>query len=249
MPLFGDDESMETKQVSGSNYSFSAKRIGDDLGASEYTLVAIAADVSYSIDAFAQAIEDCLKQVVDSCRRSPRADNLMLRTTTFASNIEEVHGYMPLADCNPDKYTGCIVPRGATALYDASHDMVQSLAQYGGDLSDSDYEVNGIGFVITDGDDTASTQVASSISDAIKSLKRLEKLESILIILIGVNVSDSVVATYLKTLKTEGGFDEYIQLEDADEKTLAKLASFVSKSISAQSQSLGSGGASTVLSF
>ena len=45
------------------------------------------------------------------------------------------------------------------------------------------------------------------------------------------------------------GFTQYVELGSADEKTLAKLADFVSQSISAQSQSLGTGGPSQSLTF
>lgn len=248
MPIFGDDDSMETQSVAGSNYGFSAKRIGD-LGATEYTLVGLAADVSTSVTDFAGAIESCVKEVVDSCRKSPRADNLMLRFTTFSTHLEEQHGFRQLSDCDPDKYTGCIQPRGMTALYDAAHNMVVSMGGYGKDLADQDYEVNGIMFVLTDGMNNSSTETASSVAEAVAKIRRDEALESMLTILIGVNITDPQISQYLKTFETEGKFDQYVELEKADASTLAKLAAFVSKSISSQSQSLGSGGASTVLSF
>lgn len=248
MPLFGDDDSMETQQVAGSSYGYSAKRIGE-LGATEYTLVGIAADVSFSIDGFEKGIEACVQEVVTSCRKSPRADNLMMRLTTFASDIEEAHGFIPLSECDPAKYKGCIVPRGQTALYDAAHNMVSAMGGYGRDLVAQDYEVNGILFIITDGLDNQSTETPASVAQAVSAIKKAEEMESMLTILIGVNITDSQISQYLKRFETEGKFDQYIELDNADASTLAKLAAFVSKSISSQSQSLGSGGASTVLSF
>ncbi len=247
MPIFNDN-TMENQQIAGSNYGFSAKRIGD-LGATEYTLVGLTADVSSSVHYFSDGIEKCVKEVVSSCRRSPRCDNLMLRMTTFNQDIDETHGFRPLTDCDPDKYDGCINPNGMTALYDAAHNLVESVTQYGQDLSNSDFEVNGIIFVITDGMDNRSTETPASVAKAIERARQHEELEPVLTLLIGVNITDPQVSQYLKTFETEGKFDKYVELDNADEKTLAKLAEFVSKSISSQSQALGTGGSSTVLSF
>jgi hypothetical protein len=47
----------------------------------------------------------------------------------------------------------------------------------------------------------------------------------------------------------EAGFTQYVELDNADTKTLARLAEIVSRSISAQSQALGTGGASQPLVF
>ncbi len=52
MPRF-DNPSMDTHALPGSPYAFSAAR-PTDLGASEYTLVAIAADRSSSVSSFRQ---------------------------------------------------------------------------------------------------------------------------------------------------------------------------------------------------
>jgi hypothetical protein len=76
-----------------------------------------------------------------------------------------------------------------------------------------------------------------------------ETLESLVSILIGVNVTDQGVSAKLNDLHTQGGFSQYVELKDATAKTLAKLAKFVSKSISSQSTALGTGGPSKSLSF
>jgi hypothetical protein len=57
-------------------------------------------------------------------------------------------------------------------------------------------------------------------------------------------VSDS-----LKLFKDGANISQYVETQDASAKTLAKLAQFVSKSVSAQSQALGSGGSSKLLSL
>jgi uncharacterized protein YegL len=115
---------------------------------------------------------------------------------------------------------------------------------------DKEYTVNGIIFVITDGDNnTGKHRNAAAVKKSIDQALRTECLESLVTILIGVNVTDSYVAGKLQTFAQEAGFTQYIELDKADEKTLARLAQFVSKSISSQSQSLGTGGPSQALTF
>ena len=74
---------------------------------------------------------------------------------------------------------------------------------------------------------------------------REEALESLLVILIGVGVDQD----YLNVLKNEADLDQFVELADAGQKTLARLAAFVSQSITSQSQSLGTGQASVSLTF
>jgi hypothetical protein len=64
-----------------------------------------------------------------------------------------------------------------------------------------------------------------------------------------VNVNDVSVSRYLKSFHVDAGFTQYVELDNADTKTHARLAEFVSQSISAQSQALGTGGASQPLVF
>jgi uncharacterized protein YegL len=244
MPLFS--EAMENHALSN-NYGFSAVPV-DTLGASEYTLALIVADTSGSVSSFKNEIEACIKRAVAACRNAPRADNLMLRMLTFNNNIQEFHGFKPLMDCAPDHYTNSITPHGSTALFDATYNGIESVLSYGKTLVDSDYDCNAIVIVITDGDDNASTYATTQVRDLLATAMKNESLESMVTILVGVNVNSSL-SGYLKTFKDQAGFTQYIELDKADEKTLAKLSNFISKSISNQSQALGTGGPSVSISF
>ena len=122
MPIFKGKD-MNDHKLAGSSYGFSAKRI-DDLGASEYTLVAIAADVSGSVSSFKKEIESCVREIVRACRHSPRADNLMLRFTRFDSRVSEVHAFM--------------ARHGMWLLLDAFHDCSEWRVFLRSDLSRGD---------------------------------------------------------------------------------------------------------------
>jgi hypothetical protein len=247
MPLF-DTDSQETFQANGSGFQFSGINLSK-LGASEYTLVGGAWDVSGSVTSFGQEIEACLINSLEACQRSPRVDNLLNRQLTFASAINELHGFRPLADCHLGNYKGCIQPGGATVLYDASVDLVDSLATYGKQLIDNDFLVNGIIVICTDGADYGSTLKAHHVAEAMKRATQSESLESLVSILIGINITEPAIAKYLEDFKNEVGFSQFIPTVDASPKTLAKLAKFIQASISSQSTAIGSGGPSKLLTF
>lgn len=235
-------------KLNGSHYGFSASRIAD-LGAAEYTLVTIAADASPSVGPFRGEIERCIAAIVRACRQSPRADNLMLRVTAFDDEVHEVHGFKPLSECALAAYDGCLPEGGGTALRDGAHNGATALVGYGKHLSDADFSVNGILFVITDGEDNASSASLDEVRHALDAVTRTEALESLTSVLVGVNITHPRMAGYLATLQQSAGFDKYVELDRADADVLAKLADFVSRSIGAQSRALGSGRASQSLSF
>lgn len=246
MPIIADN--MDDHAIQGSNYGFSAKRI-DELGATEYTLVVITCDGSSSVTFFRKEMEDCVKATVGACRHSPRADNLMLRLTLFNRSLQEIHGFRPLSECDVDSYTGSVQTGGTTALYDAGCNAADSVALYGKDLVAQDFDVNAIVVVITDGADNASTMTAGELRKALERAVQSEALESIVSILVGVNVQEPQLSAMLTDLAQTAGFTQYVELGDADANTLAKLADFVSRSVSAQSQALGTGGPSQSLAF
>jgi len=239
---------LEHHDLTVSNFGFSAMGVGD-LEASEYTLVTLACDASPSVEGFKPQMESCLKEILKACRLSPRADNLMQRLLIFHHNLEEVHGFTPLKDLNPVDVDGCLVPGRLTALSDATVNALEALATYGKTLVDHDFDTNGILIVVTDGLDNNSTNTPKQAKEAIEKIRREECLESLISILVGVNIQDPHVSHELKKFKDDVGFTQYVELDNANDRTLAKLAQFVSKSVSSQSQSLGTGGPSQTLEF
>lgn len=244
MPRFTAEQNTPT----ASTFGFSALDF-NKLGAAEYTLCALAVDHSGSVDPFREEMEKAIVEVVSACRRSPRADNLLLRVARFDQRIEEVHGFKLLQDCQTKDYAGCLPSGGTTALYDAAVDTIDAVTRYGKELQDRDMTVNGIVFVITDGCNCAGAMTVGEVRKSLERAVRGEMLESLVSVLIGVNVADEQVASILKQFAADAGFTQCVALGDASERTLAKLAAFVSRSISSQSQSLSSGGPSQALSF
>ena len=229
-----------------SGYSFSAVSTSD-LEACEYTLVGIACDVSSSVSGFKREMEACLAEIVRACKKSPRADNLMLRFIQFASQVSETHGFKPLVTIDESDYQNSLNVGGCTSLFDASYTLTESLIDYGRILMNEDYDVNGILFIITDGYDNNSKYTADTLKRLKQQVLKDECLESLLIVLIGVDV-DPMTNQALLSFKQDAQLDEFIDIGNATPSNLAKLAAFVSQSISSQSQALNSGN-SAILSF
>jgi len=245
MPVF-DSSKLLSRALAGSHYGFSGTRI-EDLGSAEYTLVTIVTDVSGSVTSFRPDMEKCIQHIVSACCFSPRADNLLLRLVTFDDTVNELHGFKPLKECHPNDYSGCLATGGLTALFDASTNAVRAMTAYGRDLTQHGFGVNGIVFVITDGGDNKSTATMQSVKEALGEGVTTESLESLVSVLVGVNIADPNLSRLLMDFSASAAFSRYVELENASASTLAGLAEFASRSIAAQSVALGSGLASSLL--
>jgi uncharacterized protein YegL len=240
---------LENVTLQGGSYGYSRTKL-EDLGSSEYTIVNIAVDTSGSTVHFRDEMTEAIKHIIAACSHSPRADSLLIRLSLFSNGVQEFHGFKLLSECKPEDYTSCLhVEGGMTALFDASCDAVDAINDYSQSLYSSDFRANSILIVITDGEDNASTYTSNSVQTKLQDIVRTEKLESLVTILVGVNIQDLHISNCLRTFRTNSGFREYVELKDADSSTLAKLANFVSNSIAAQSQALGTGGASQPITF
>jgi uncharacterized protein YegL len=245
MPKFGDSKSLQTHKAG--HFGFSAVRI-EDLLATEYTLVTVIVDRSGSTKGFQTDMEKALKQIVDACRKSPRADNLMVRIIAFDDSQQEIHGFKLLNDIAPVDYDGILSPGGMTALFDATIDGIEATSAFGKQLLDQDYDVNGIVFVITDGmENKSKLNDCHYVRQAFEKAVKGENLESLVSILIAVNLQEPDAQKALEDFNVDAGFTQFVDIGAATPQKLAKLAQFVSKSISSQSQALGTGGPSQSL--
>ena len=134
-------------------------------------------------------------------------------------------------------------------MIDATVNATEAAHTFGKNLTETDFDCNGILIVITDGCENDSTNTINQAKKALTNVLKDEALESFVSILVGVDTKEADVGIYLANYQTEVGFTQYIDIEKADAKTLAKLAQFISRSISSQSQALGTGGPSQSLTF
>lgn len=241
------DTDLETLQA-GSNYQFSAMKIAD-LGASQYTLATMVIDASGSVLGFSQQLEDTVKTIFKSMAKSPRKDNLMLRLTQFSNDVKELHGFKTLGLINETDYNGVLTIGGNTALFDAVDEAIQSTSTYAKQLFASDFQDNNaIIVVVTDGDNNRGNILdGGPIKKSLDAARTSENLESITVILVGVTNNNATLDVYLENFKNQTGIAQYVNIGEATPQKLAKLAKFVSQSISSTSAALGSGGPSQLI--
>lgn len=251
MPKLNIDNLEDYKIPGAGSFQFSAVR-PENLGATEYTLVTLVVDVSGSVSAFSSELLKCIKTIVEACKKSPRSENLLFRLITFSWNnsIKEVHGFKLLSMINPDNDYQSLKCDGNTALFDATYEAISATLSYSKNLMDQDFNVNGAIYIITDGENNDSriateNMIKNKLFEATK--KEPLVIESLLTILIGVNAS--YCAPALQNFKDKSELTQFVDVGDATAQRLAKLANFVSKSVSSQSQALGTGASSQPLTF
>lgn len=247
-----DIDSMQSL-TTPSNYGFSGVGL-DQLGATEYTLATVVTDVSGSVGGFKNELEKCLKTILGSCKKAPRAENLLFRLVSFNTSVDEIHGFRQLADIKPSEYDNTLFPAGSTALYDAVLSSLEATGVYGEQLAGQEFLANGVVYVITDGMDNASSATPTAIKKAIERIRKEENLESIAVILIMVGAADAMAASDLEKFRKQAEITQFVDLTDlftksSPEAALAKLAGYISKSVSSTSQSLGSGTATPTSSL
>lgn len=235
--------------VSGSTFTFSMVPL-DKLSSDRYCLVTIVVDVTGSMGGHERDMETMLQETVRILRSpdNPMVDNTLLRVTLFScalrGHVQEVHGFKLLADIHDDLYEGRIQCGGMTPLNDAAYASIQATVDAADLLCKDGYSVNGIGVVLSDGEDNESKMGGQAVKDAIARALSGETLESFRPILIGFNVAPgSSTSSALETWRAAAGFDQYAPFGSGP-KDIKRLIGFVSKSISSQSKSLGSGGPS-----
>ena len=247
MPKLLNANAMQTVTLRAGNFQFSGVR-PENLGATEYTLVTIVVDTTSSVFDFKDDLLNAVKAAVAGCRKCARADNLLVRLMTFNTRRKEIHGFKPLSDIDPSAYKP-FKPAGMTALFDAVYNAVTATTRYAKMLVEQDFDVNAAVYIVTDGWDNSSKLGPRHIAEEIRDARREEALESLVTVLIGVNTGESSVSQALQAFKDDAELSQYIDAGDATPQKLAKLAAFVSRSISSQSQALGAGGAAPALTF
>ena len=252
MPKFDDSLDIRNHQAGHFQYTAISPDALSEEGATEETLVTVVIDRSGSVTGFQDKLEKALKAIISGCGQCPRSDFLLLRLLLFDSQspAEEVHGFVPLSSCldtNGEagpQYNGIISPRGVTALYDATVDAIEATADYGKQLIAQDYDCNAIVVILTDGMDNASTYGIPEVKGAFSKAMQSECLESLVSILVALNPQAD--AEGLRKFNEDGGFTAYQEIDDLSDDSFAKLADWVSESVSSQSQMLGTGGPSKV---
>lgn len=244
MPLL--TESFRIDGAAGT-FTFSAVR-PDQLENTSYSLVTIVVDESGSVSSFKNDLLQMIKTSISACQKDPMSENLLVRLIAFSDTVREIHALKPLRDININDYDNCLKIGGMTALFDATFNAIGAINTYGTSLSNLDMEVNSVVFIITDGADNVSKKSAHAVAQEVEKAIKGEHISSLTTILVGVNTSSGLNAE-LQRFMTEGKLTQYVDMGNATPQKLAKLATWVSKSVSSVSSSLQQGLAPAVSSL
>jgi len=254
MPILIPDDEMQVMNIPGPTaFKFSGQRPDQLDGASEYTLVTGVCDISSSVKPFEDDLSKLVSAVVDACKKNDRAENLLFRLLTFNQEVTEVHGFIELNKVKPQDYNNVLQAGGWTALYDATYDAIGAAHEYGRTLIKQDFDVNAATYVITDGMNNRGTATPKMIADTIAQAEGKEEIESHNIVLIALHNPalywEAEVKASLEQFQKEANITKFVDAGGATPQKLAKLADWVSQSVSSQSQALGQGQASQLLNF
>jgi hypothetical protein len=171
----------------------------------------------------------------------------------FNDVIQEVHGFKNLMDINPDKDYEELKPQGMTALFDATYDAVGATVEFAKRLVAQDFDVNALVCITTDGMNNRGTMTPTEIKKKIQGALAKEEIESLLTILVALhdpgNNWEAEVRDSLNRFFVDAELSQFVDIGDATPENLAKLANFVSESVSSQSNALGTGAPSATLTF
>lgn len=237
--MIGVDDINAQKTTSGFQYSNIKV---EALTASEYTIAMLVTDLTGSVSGFYKELVEVSKTVLAACIKHPKSENLLLRSTVFNDdiNVKEIHGFLPVSTIDPATYDSFPLPASCTPLMDAHLEACESLLQFGNDLASNQFTANAVLFIVTDGGENSSrNRDMGKIKKIMASLRNGDPLESFTAILIGVDDSSSKVV--LKQYQMDSTIDEYKSIGDATPGNLAKVAQFISKSISTASVACGTG--------
>lgn len=250
MPRLMNDNDMEVGQIGGTQgFNFSGVKL-EKLGAMDYTLVTIAVDVTGSVFGFENDLRESLITAIEACQKSSYSENLLVRVIKFSdqfpNGVEELNGFKLLTEIDARNDYEQFRPGGMTPLYDACYSAIGAMNAYGQKLRNDDFGVNAIAFIITDGYENASVATARMVKEEMQKAVTGEIVESMVSVLIGVNAGE--YRQRLERFQQEAEITQYIDAGEATKGKLAKLAEFVSQSVSSQSQMLGTGGPSQNIS-
>jgi hypothetical protein len=250
MPKLGvKDQSGKYKLKGG--FQYSGVRL-EKLDASEYSLITLVIDITGSVQGFEDLLLNMVKTIVGTCSGLPTAQNILLRVVLFNSRgINEVHGFKPLIDIDADADYTTFQCYGSTNLYDAVFSSIEATLSEGTRLLKSDYGVNGTVFIITDGDDNASKMLPKDIEAQMGRAAKAEEIEHLDAVLIGVKDKDIAgddwtqhVSQRLDDFVVGAKLTKYVDIGDATDKAIKKLAWDISESVSSASQAIVTGGQS-----
>jgi len=209
-----------------------------DVDCDEVINAVFVVDVSGSVSSYASHLNTAFNDFVERMQKSHVANQLFVSIVEFNNNVNVKSGFQPIANIPKMDFSKSI--QGSTALYDAVGTSLKSAIDYRDNLENSGVNVKTLLFIITDGDDNASSTSPSKVKDQIKDLLREERnYFSFTSILFGVGDE----ADFTKA-KDDMGIEHLAKIGNSGDD-IRKMINFISASIS----SVSSGGGVPAVTF
>lgn len=148
----------------------------ENLGVEETVNAVFCIDKSGSVLDYVDEMNKAWNEFIERMQKSHHANKIMVSVVEFNHNVDVLHGFRPISELKPVDMR----PRidGRTALYEAVGAALKNALDYRRDLENSGVNCKTLLFVITDGDDNASSggdSAAAKVKDQIQELLKEER--------------------------------------------------------------------------
>jgi len=232
-----DETSQQVELANGFHYSpIGIEKLDDD----QYTFLIMAYDTTGSVRGFAELMNLLNEKLLSACQKLPKVHNIIVMMVEFNDSIgvKEIHGFKLLTDIDPANDYPEFKPWGGTNLYDAAFMTVEAAITEGARLYDKGYTVNGVIFIVSDGDENSSRKIHDPGEIKVKTdeARRGEKISFLQTVLIGVKdpeitgeVWADEISVRLEEFQLKAGIDKYVDIGDATEESILKLVFDISQ--------------------
>lgn len=196
----------------------------------EVILVAMAMDVSPSIQSFEVHLNEGFKALVEELQQSHVASKVMVKVIDFNEVVTERTGYIPITQVDPKAFIFKASGSG-TALVDAAKKAVEATVDYRTHLEATGINVKTLVFVITDGAENMSRAKFSDVATILDNVSKEERNAfSFETILFGIGNSPME----FKNSQQELHF-KHLAVVGQSAKEIRKMIGFISASVSKSS--------------
>lgn len=202
------------------------------------TFCTLAMSRAASTERYHHYMERVVREVVSRCK-DKCSSKLLMRYVTIGKKVNDEHDFQAIEGCQLSGYYGSIRPRGELAITDCSVSLIeQSIIA----AKTRNYDLaNALLIMVVDGQDTFSENPVSVLQEEIEKAFFDNSFESFLFVLIGINIGDRSVGWKLSKLRTESGFNQYVEFPEMTEEHIPIMTEFIVDTIVNQCKARGTG--------
>jgi uncharacterized protein YegL len=216
----------------GEDFDFTFNFNPEDVEVEDTINAVFAIDVSGSVGSYVDELNKGLNEFVQRMQASHVATKLFVSIVEFESSVKVRSGFQPISQIPNIDFSKSI--GGMTALYDGTKIALENALNYRDGLENAGVNCKTLLFVITDGDDNASTNNPSDVKKIITDLMKEERnFASFEAILFGIGKSSGMEPTFNQAA-AEMGINKVATIDNTA-SDIKKMIAFISSSVSSAS--------------